>query len=278
MPTVSRLGTSLALALSFLAASALAAGLKTASETKNVGVEEVKTAAAKCKPKSRAVSGGFKLEFDPDQIVNPDLLLTSTRRAGARRWAATAGNGGSPGDLTSYAYCGARKLRRAAVTEPIPAGATPTVTARCPSGATALSGGYRASPIDFVADTTPVMQISANRRGGSRSWRVSVFNNGSEGGALTVYAYCRSGKATTLRRKRRALDDAGGADVSAIRPKCRRRERAVAGGYASPEPGKGAAAVVGSRKRGGRTWLVQARTGQTGAPVTVTAYVYCEAR
>ena len=263
-----------AVAVGVAATSALAGGgLKTTSKTETVATNEVRSVSATCKADRRVVSGGFKAERDPDALSNPDLLVTASRRAPGRKWTITAANESIAGDLTAYVNCRDRRLRTATETVELPAGATDTMKASCPAGTKAISGGYEATPADFVAPTTPFMRTSASRRSGPRGWKASVFNNGNEGGEVKVYVHCRRGDATKVRTRSKALIVP---EVATIKPRCKRGERVLAGGFASPEPGKGAAVIIVSRKRGARTWLVQARTGQSGAPVEVTAYAYCE--
>ena len=257
------------------AASSLAAsGLKTTSEAEELGVEEVASVAAKCKPGTKAVSGGFKTAFDP--VTFPDTLVTANQRTSARRWSATAGNDGALGELRVYAYCRDQDLQTATRTVPAPSGVTDSQKARCPGESRAVSGGYLTTPIDYLAPTTPVMRIAESRRVGPRKWKVSYFNNGNADASVDVYVHCTQGKAPSVRKRTASLTDAGGTEVTPIKPRCKRGQRVVAGGFASPEPGKTAAAIIGTRRRSGRTWLVQARTGQLGAPVEVTAYAYCE--
>jgi len=78
--------------------------LRAKSKTTSVPVSETGTVRAKCKPETRAVSGGFSVDFDFEASVA--LYVGASRRIGARKWEAAATNPeGVPGELTSYVYC-----------------------------------------------------------------------------------------------------------------------------------------------------------------------------
>jgi hypothetical protein len=266
----------LALALGVVASTALGAGgLRTSSSTETLAAEEVDSVTATCQANRRVISGGFDAEFESGAPLNPDLLVTTSSRLSAREWTTEAANDGLAGDVTTYAYCRDQRLQRVSETVEFPSGSMGSVSVRCPGDKKAISGGYSMTPEDFVGNT-PVFRTSESRRVGSKRWRVSTFNNGNDTGDVTVYAHCRRGPEPKVRQRVKDLDDAGGTLITSLKPRCKRKHRVLAGGFASPEPGKGAAAIQTTRKRGARTWQIRARTGQTGAPVTVTAYAYCE--
>ena len=255
-------------------ASSFAAGaLTTTSKAISLGDEEVAGVTARCGSGTKVVSGGFKTASASATV--PDTIVTANQPKSRRAWGAKAGNSGEPAELRVYAYCRDSNLRTSTETVPAPAGSTDSVTASCPNGTKAVSGGYRATPVDYVAPTTPVMRIAESRRAGKRKWIVSYFNNGNANASITAYVNCGTGKSPTAREVSESLTDAGGTVVTPIKSRCKRGEQVVAGGFASPEPGKAQATIVSTRRRGGRTWLVQARTGLQGAPVVVSAYAYC---
>jgi hypothetical protein len=83
-------------------------GLKTKSETEQLGSFELGSATAKCKRGTTAVSGGFDSP-DPEVMAagfpGPLVLVNESRREGKRRWTATGTAGFGGGSLTVYAYC-----------------------------------------------------------------------------------------------------------------------------------------------------------------------------
>jgi hypothetical protein len=65
------------------------------------------TATAKCKPGTRAVSGGFSAQMDgTGSGIGARLVVYASQRSGPRKWIAQAANvRDEAGELTSYVYC-----------------------------------------------------------------------------------------------------------------------------------------------------------------------------
>jgi hypothetical protein len=119
-----------------------AAGLKTKSATTSVGEREADSIEAKCKRGTKAISGGFYAE---ESIVgdNPFNLIFESQRTGGRRWESAAYNAGNgPASLTSLAYCRDEKVKRRSSETTLSDSETGSVTAKCPRGTKALSGGF----------------------------------------------------------------------------------------------------------------------------------------
>ena len=101
--------------------------------------------------------------------------------------------GGDQGAMHTYAYCDKRPLgleKRSRSTTVDGSMGTGSVTARCPKGQEAYSGGF-ANP-DFGNDPgDPRIVPFESRRIGRRAWRVSAGNFGDPG-TLTAFAYCKA--------------------------------------------------------------------------------------
>lgn len=254
--------------------------LRPASESSEIGVDQNGVVRATCPSGTRVVSGGFASEFSDPPVNFPFLEIDASARSGRRSWTSSAFNGGNAaGDLRSFAYCRAQQLTRASETVPAPVGQFVTATARCPRGTKAISGGFAGSPTDPVG-TTPVLYISESRRAGRRTWEASAFSDGNEAGELTATAHCARAPKPRVARARTTLSDtAPNTPFDRIVARCRRGERAVAGGFGSPDDsGSATPAFMASRRAGSRGWAVSGFLGNIGAPIQITALAYCERR
>jgi len=251
--------------------------LKTSSETVSVAVDETGSAEARCKPGTKAVSGGFETEFRDPPVDFPFIPAESSRRTGSRGWTSSGFNeGNAAGDLTSFAYCRAQKVKAASETITIPVGQFDTTTATCPRGTKAFSGGFEAEPLDTVGDT-PALTVSESHRTGKRTWEASAFSNGNEPGDLAAYAYCREGGKKLKAKQASTTISSDTTESADIQARCKRRQRVVSGGFGSPDDsGEATPRFLTSSKRGKRAWGVEAFVGGTGAPIEFTIYAYCE--
>jgi hypothetical protein len=253
------------LLLAVIVASGALAGprLKTKSATADAGLNERGTATATCKRGTKAVSGGFESEYDIGgftPVFNPD----EASRTGGREWTFAAANRGMEGLLTSYAYCRDEKVKSRTQTASVDSGETETVQATCKPGTKALSGGFDAEPVDDFSDPTVSFYVLASQKVGARGWAIQAQNAGDETGQLTAQVNCREGKGL---KTADVVASEGGLET--IEASCKRRERAVSGGFGGGEfPFFSAYA---SMKTGKRTWRLfgQLREG-------VTVYAYCE--
>jgi hypothetical protein len=265
------------LTLAVVTGSAVAGNrLKTKSATEAVGVDDNGSSHARCKRGTNAVSGGFETEFDSEPIfTSPIIRVNESRGTGRRGWTTSGFNSGyADGDLTTFVYCRDQKPTQVTNTVAAPVGEFVTATAKCPAGTKVISGGFEGSPIDPVGPT-PVLYFSESRRATKRTWEASAYTTGTESGELTAIAYCDDAKKPKARDASVTLNDATrSADVIA---RCKRRERAISGGFGSPDfSNQDTAKVFASRRAGKRGWSVNSFYGDFGAPVEVTAYAYCE--
>ena len=151
------------------------------------------TATAKCPRGTKVISGG--IEASPIDTVGdtPVLYVSESRRAGKRKWEASAfSDGNEAGELTATASCDkARKPKARSVSTTLsdvpPNTPFDAVTARCKRGERVVAGGF-GSPDDSGSATPRFM---ASKRVGRRGWKVSGFY-GNIGAPIeiTSYAYC----------------------------------------------------------------------------------------
>lgn len=276
------------LAAGLLAAAAMTAlageRLRTREASVTIAQDEDGTASARCPAGTKAASGGFKQDFEPEEVVigtSPQLQQFRSQRAGGRRWKGSAYNGGDPGALTTFAYCRPGALERSskrttiAGTPFMQPNTTGGVSAKCPGGSTAMSGGFSnpsyVTTGDYDSDTRILPYVS--RRKGDRRWKIEAQNSGGAEGTLVAHAYCDEGPAPKVARRAATfsppVDEVQAGSVVA---RCDRGHRVVSGGFKlGPEP----SLVVASRRVGGRRWKVTASVAYPSA-TRVTAYAYCE--
>ena len=157
--------------------------VETKERTKVISVGEQTTVRARCPRGQTPISGGFSGE--PAGPPYP----TASRRTGMRRWAATfvSFNSGLEGQAQVNCYEGpplGKRIRTKSVTPPNEFRRF-TVTAKCPKGETAVSGGFRVLP----PLSKPGPFVNSSRRSGKRGWTVKVVT-GFRPGKLSAYAYC----------------------------------------------------------------------------------------
>ena len=153
------------------------------------------TATARCPRGTKVISGGFKASPIDTVGDTPVLYVSESRRAGKRKWEASAfSDGNEAGELTATASCDrARKpkARSASTTLSDVPPNTPfdAATARCRRGERVVAGGF-GSPDDSGSATPKFM---ASKRAGRRRWIASGFY-GNIGAPIeiTSYAYCES--------------------------------------------------------------------------------------
>jgi hypothetical protein len=255
--------------------------LKTRSSTTTIAAGEGGAATATCKRGAKAVSGGFETEFFGVDTNFPFIPAESSRRSGPREWTSSGyNNGNGEGDLTSFAYCRAQKIKSTSATVTIPVGQFETATATCPRGTRVISGGFEADPIIPGGGDTPVLRVSESQKVGNRSWEASAFSNGNLEGDLTAYVYCRDGKRLKTKQASATLTQkTPDMDFKDIEARCKRKQRVVSGGFTSPPvEAEATPRILSSRRVGKRSWGVAAFIGGTGATIDFTAYAYCEKR
>jgi hypothetical protein len=268
----------IALGLTALIVSgAWGAKLKTRSAT--ITVDEVEPTTATCPRPTKAISGGFEGDHDVDDPNSAEIAPLGSGRSGKRGWEARGfSRGPVEGELTVYAYCRAEKVkeRSTSVTlEPPPPGQAEAVslTAKCPRGTKAVSGGFDNPDAFSMGSSGALVFTHQSLKRGKRRWLVSGSNLSNEETTYEAFVYCRDGQ----KLKTKAKDGtAGSNDELELTAKCGRKQRVVSGGFDLVEPKVGGAGplAVESRKQGRRRWVIE--VVNTGDPVGVTAFAYCE--
>jgi hypothetical protein len=240
--------------------------LTKSSKTVEVSSGAHGSATARCDRGTRAVSGGFSIDWITG---GPTPFPDQSSRTGRRGWTTEGINFGfgTSGNLTTYAYCREGKIASRTVSREIGPGGTGTVTARCARGMRAVSGGFNADEFTGAPDD-PRFYIGVSRKVRRRAWEVGAANTGSVPGDLTVRINCREGG--RLKTRSTGGETPGLFDLDAT---CKRGERVVSGGFADPSfAGESATRLYVFKRLGSRTWHLD------GYGDEVTLYAYCEPR
>lgn len=270
-------GVATALAVTCLVAAGVAgARVVTASKSTSVPQQTNGSVAARCARGSEAVSGGFANPgFDPTG-PGPAISTFSSKRIGGRTWKVSARNsGGDRGTLTSFAYCDTNQpgLKAASKAKVIDPDVLDSVTARCPSGSEAVSGGFTTPEFDKAGAAVVTF---ASKRVSKRSWKASGFNAGADPGTLEAFAYCDKHEPGLTTKSRDA--DIGSGETGSTSPRCPRGRKAVAGGFdghVEQTMGVDAGALSFSSKRvRSREWKTSALAD--GVDSTLTGFAYCK--
>jgi hypothetical protein len=158
----------------------------------------------------------------------------------------------------------------------VPQASAGTVTAVCPHGSKAVSGGF-ATP-GFSATGGSQVIVATSRRVGQRRWRVVGFNASSDPGTGTLvgYAYCERGAPRLETRS--VTQQVSPTQILSFDTACPAGARAISGGFdghfvggADPNAGP---AVDSFRSQHGAAWRTTAVSAgdQSG---TATGYAYC---
>jgi hypothetical protein len=165
--------------------------LKVKTAKKALGFEQQGSATAKCPRGTKVVSGGFAGPFSQSG-VGASMFVYSSKRVGKARWRAAAANeGGAKGTLTAFAYCKKHAPRltphskKITVSDP---NFPKKVTARCPTGSQAFSGGFDNPEFGPNVDDSAIVPYESFRSS-KRKWTVGG-RNFADSGTLVAYAYC----------------------------------------------------------------------------------------
>jgi hypothetical protein len=152
----------------------------------------LRTARARCAGGGFAIAGGFKAtvggRFAPN---SPPVTVIFGSRAAGHTWAVTAARL-APGDskLTAFAYCSAKRPFKRGISRIFPAGRQPRpqrLTALCPRGMSAASGGFLAH---FPMGAAPGVMIPVTSHPvGGRRWASTGAPQNDES-FFSAYAYC----------------------------------------------------------------------------------------
>jgi hypothetical protein len=255
------------------------AKLKTRSASISIDSPDVQATSATCPRGTKAISGGFEGEDDLDDPMSGTIATIGSSRSGRRGWEARGfSRAAFPGDLTVYVYCRAEKVKERSERvlldpPPDPGLHTESLTAKCPRGTKAVSGGFDNPDAFSMGSSGAFMFTYESSKQGKRRWIASASNRSNEETTYEAFVYCREGP--KLRTKRRQ-GTVGSDEEFEIVAKCGRQQRVVSGGFELGEPeldGEGSSAVE-SRKLGKRRWIVAGTN--TADATTVTAFAYCE--
>jgi hypothetical protein len=256
-------------------ASIAAGALKEKSASVQLDAADTGSATAKCKKGTRAVSGGFDdPTFNAEAPASGSYGQTFTsQRTSKREWTSVVSNGlAEATDAFTYAYCSDElpRLKAVSATTTIPESEVDSVTARCPRGGEAVSGGFAAEQLNPFDGVYPL----ASHRAGKRKWVASGYSSPiSEPEAdLTVYAYCAKKKLGLKTRSESASREDASENLS-LEARCKKRERVVSGGFAGPlEVFTGFVDPFESRRTSRRAWT--ASTAAYG-DLDFEAFAYC---
>ena len=257
------------LAAALVCGSAFAGrSLKQTRSTTSIGGSDPGSVTAKCRGDSKVISGGFETEFDTI-AEQPNVQINESRRAGRKQWTAGAVNvaPGPSGDLTSFAYCRDQRLKKRSKTTGVAQNETGSVTAKCPKGTKAVSGG-------FEGDDGSYFELRSSHRSGGRRWEVSGYNYGQPG-ELKATVYCRDGTKLKTAAASGTVSYADWPDdvYTEVEARCARGRTSVSGGFQTD-----GFAVVRDSAKLGNGWRLAA-TATPVAPfetVGVTVFAYCE--
>jgi hypothetical protein len=152
------------------------------------------TLTPKCPRGREAVSGGFESDT-PGSDGFTNFAYTS-KRSGDRAWKTAVLNPDmSPHGVRAFAYCekhGPNLVSRSA-SKKVSLLNTTSITAKCPKGAKAFSGGYKSTFTQSSNETSTSIAFTSKRSGDQR-WKVSTIGVALNGTATppteTAIAYC----------------------------------------------------------------------------------------
>jgi hypothetical protein len=148
-------------------------------------------------------------------------------------------------------------------------GQTKTVTARCPSGQSLVSGGFQRT--DFRSDGGDY--VTESHAAGTNAWTVSGHAYGTGSGELTAIAYCAEMKKPILTEVASSPAPVGAnGSATTTTPSCPSGKRLITGGF-STNGSTNALFAAGTFNPNG-TWSASAY-GFFGAAPQLTAYGYC---
>ena len=268
--------------LALAAGAAIAAGgLKTKKAQVSVAPGTTKSATAKCKQGTRAISGGFEAPpLASTSSAGSYVQTFTTRRTTRRAWKSTATNyfaQPDSGTLTDFAYCSGHlpKLEAKSKSRTIPDQETQSVKVRCPKGGEAVSGGFQAET--HASNFTGTFPLQS-RRLGNRTWKVTAYSSKPSGGAtITAYAYCAK-HAIGLDERSATTSFSGTHRNISAKARCKKGKQAISGGFDAPADGNSGAYVepFKSKRARERGWkAATAAYPDSGQTVNWTVYVYC---
>ena len=265
-------------AVVLIAGAGVAQGMVQRRAATTVPPQTLGSATARCDQGQVALAAGFATPgWDPITATGGPVARFASMPAG-KHGVKTAGfNFGDTEthELQSFAYCGKRthppqtRSKRVQVAR----GTLGSVTAECPQGSQAISGGF--------ATNRGVITLTS-KRVGTRGWKVSGFNidnSGIPGGQawLAAYAYCKTPGPTIATESKDAT--VGGGFLNSI-VRCPNNGKALAGGFDGHISGLGgqltaAGALDSKRTADGHAWTTSSLSVSAPSLATITTYAYC---
>jgi hypothetical protein len=248
---------------------ATGAKLTTKSASTTIALDESGTATAQCESGTKALSGGFDTDpgFDPGE---PYINVYASFATGGRKWSATGFNLEDPGELTSFAYCRDQKIKRRSVDVSIPSEERELLTAKCPRGTKAISGGFDNPTFDPGPDASVVFPFES-RKVSKREWVTGGGTLTDRAGTFVSQVSCRVGKSVKTAEEQIFIDEPG---IHTAVAQCKPKQRVISGGFDFGLFPDADAFVSSSHKEGKRGWSVSAV--DIIAATELTAYAYCE--
>jgi hypothetical protein len=257
------------------------------------------SATATCPKGQTPIAGGWN---SPGSVRQSFLTVYASTRSGKRAWTVSAVINGfvtPPAtqwklNLTAYAYCRAGPaLKQQVKTAALPLVqndfAFLTVTAKCPKGTNALSGGFRIP----AANTGTAGWVHQSSRKSARSWSASVTAGAGASSPpslpVTTIAYCAPGTSPGTSSKTTvpaapsdtppgALFPTPGAPPTVAKsPKC---SNMIGGGFRSPSvvatPAASSVPFIYESRRLGKSGPWRTSMFNPGInPTTLTSVGYC---
>jgi hypothetical protein len=170
--------------------------VKVRSESTTVDAGGHASLSPKCPRGSEAVSGGFQSDAPTPGTEELTNFAYTSKRSGARAWKIAVLNPDmSSHKVKAFAYCEkhAPNLVSSSASKQVSPLNTATVTAKCPKGSKAFSGGYK-STFEQSGMGLASSVAFTSKRSGDGSWKVSaigvVLDSSTTPQTEKAIAYC----------------------------------------------------------------------------------------
>ncbi len=264
-------------AVILIAGTGVAFGMVQRRASTDVPAQQAGSATAECEPGQVALAAGFAAPgWDPTTATGGPVARFTSMPAGKRGVKTSGFNFGQIDSnvLESYAYCGKRahppQIRSKRVQ--VAPGTLGSVTAECPQGSQAISGGFESN--------RGVITLTS-KRAGERGWTVERCQHRQLGerranlaGGLCVLQDARATMVTVSK------DATVGAGFLNSTVRCPDNGKALAGGFDGHVGGLGeqlnaAGALDSKRTADGHAWTTSSLSVSAPSLATITTYAYC---
>jgi hypothetical protein len=241
------------------------------------GPESTASATATCPSGTRATGGGFVVPSSPEAVG----LVYESVKIRQRAWRASAQvlDLGPPSSLTitTYVYCAAHFPPTATASTTVPTdGQTqlgPTASAACPTGRTAIAGGFRMPPPLSGFMVTSLYFDSL--RNGPSAWDTRVVTGPAGTSTVTGEVYCAKHAGSPGQVSAASAPNSTDFERSTVTAACTPGAAPLAGGFSQPESDLNSFLFVDQSRRVSDGWQVSGlHTGMQPA-VSLNAYGYC---